>query len=154
MIMEKNAKQYLASEINTAPKELLLIMLFDGAIQFCEQAKIMNLERKIEESHNLLIRAQKIVLELMNAMDKSMPSQIYGNLMGLYQFVYLRLIRANVKGDNALVDESLVILRDLRDTWHKAMDKIQEGKNVMPKADSPGRTAPVMAKVPSLNVQG
>jgi flagellar protein FliS len=109
-------------------------MLFDGAIRFAEQARPKMTDKDIEGAHNLLIRAQRIVLELVSALDKAIGDELYKNLTGLYVFIYGRLIEANMQRNSALVDEAIRILRMLRGTWAEAIEKMQKGGEVRKKA--------------------
>ncbi len=102
-------------------------MLFDGAIRFVEQAKPRMTEKDIEGTHNLLIRAQRIVLELISALDKAIGEELYKNLTGLYVFVYGRLVEANVQRNPTPLDEAVRILRMMRGTWSEAIEKAQKG---------------------------
>ncbi len=122
--MKNRAQQYLENHILTAPKEDLLLMLFDGAIRFAEQARPKIEAKDHEGSGRLLIRAQRIVIELMTSLSRDlMGEEIYGNLMSLYNFIYFRLVNANMKKDVALVDEAVKILAHLRETWSQAVEK-------------------------------
>ena len=114
-------RQYLENQIRTAPREQLLLLLFDGAIRFSEQARLKLDGREIEEGLRLLVRAQHIVLEVMNGLDRGVGDELYRNLVGLYGFVYGRLVRAGTAVDPAPIDEALVILRRLRETWGDAV---------------------------------
>jgi flagellar protein FliS len=145
------AKHYLEMQITTASKEQLLLMLFDGAIRFSEQAKEKIAARDIEGSHKLLIRAQRIMIELLSALDRSVGDELYGNLSGLYNFIYFRLVRANVRRDAALIDEALKILRSLRETWGEAVARAQQAQG--PIAERP--VAPVgVGEAPRISVEG
>lgn len=113
----------------TAPKEQLLIMLFDGAIRFSEQAKVRIDSKEIEGSCTLLIRGQRIMLELIAALDKKiMGEELYFNLVRIYNFIYFRLINANVKKDKTLIDEALRILQVMRQTWIDAIEQDRRQK--------------------------
>lgn len=128
--MKTKAQQYLETHILTAPREDLLVMLFDGAIRFAGQAKPKIASRDFEGSCKLLIKAQRIVIELMTSLQKDLlEPAVYQNLMGLYNFVYFRLVNANVKKDAAPVDEALKILVHLRETWAMAIDKNRREQN-------------------------
>lgn len=122
--MKTPAKQYQESQILTAPKEELLLMLLDGAARFSEQGRARMLEKKYDESCRLYIRAQRILIELISSLDaKVLEKAVYDNLVNLYYFVYWRLVRSNTTHDPALVDEALKILQHLRETWAQAIDK-------------------------------
>lgn len=118
------AKQYLKNQILNASKQELLLMLFDGAIRFAEQGKAKLQEKKLEESCQLLIRSQRIMIELVTSLDKDvLPGDLYTQLVRLYNFVYFRLIDANLKKDAQRIDEAVRILVHLRDTWSQAVEK-------------------------------
>ena len=136
--MKNTARQYLESQVLTATKEQLLIMLFDGAIRFSEQAKAKIDEKDIEGSCKFLIKAQRIMVELIGSLNKeTIGEEMYGNLVRLYNFVYFRLIQANVKKEVPLIDEALRILRHLRETWAQAVEKNRMEK--FPEAELVGK---------------
>jgi flagellar protein FliS len=139
MVPQDKAVQYLEAKVLTATKEELLIMLFDGAIKFAECAKVKIDEKDVEGSCKFLIKAQRIIAELMASLRKDLISEeLYSNLIGLYKFVYLRLIKANMTKDKDLIDESLAILRMMRETWQLAIEKAkEEQQNVRRPQDSP-----------------
>jgi flagellar secretion chaperone FliS len=125
--MKTPVKQYQESQILTAPKEELLLMLLDGASRFAEQGRARMVEKKYDESCKLYIRAQRIMIELITSLDsKVIEKSVYDNLVGLYYFVYWRLVRANTSHDPALIDEALRILQHLRETWALAIDKLRK----------------------------
>ncbi len=120
---QPSPRQYLETQVKTASQEELLILLFDGAIRFAEQAKLRMDAKDIEGSHNMLVRSQQIVLEVMTALDRGIGEEVYSNLMGLYNFIYRRLVNANVTKDKTQVDEAIAVLTHLRDTWRQAVDQ-------------------------------
>ena len=64
---QRNA--YLDTQIKTASKDKLLLMLFDGAIRFAHQAKAGIEARNIQDTANNCIKVQNIMSELMGALD-------------------------------------------------------------------------------------
>ncbi len=146
--------RYLETQIQTASPDQLLLMLFDGAIRFSEQGKVLLLEKAFEQSNARLLRAQDIMLELMSALDTGIGEPIYGNLMGLYRFVWERLIDANVRRDAAPIDESLKILALLRETWGEAVAKARQEKSPGAMAASAVAGAASAAPRVGISVQG
>lgn len=120
------SRKYLETQVRTASQEQLLLMLIDGAIRFSEQAKSKLAEKDIEGAHQLLIRAQRIMVELVSSLSRQIGDEIYNNLVRLYNFVYFRLVRANVQHSEAPIDEALKILGILRSTWAEAIEKSKE----------------------------
>ena len=120
---KSKTNQYLEVQVQTASKEQLLLMLYDGAIRFGEQAKAKIDEKDIEGSYHLLVKAKQIVVELLCSLDERVGKELYDNLGSLYNFVYIRLIEANIKKDKNLIDEALQILMTLRNAWFEAIEK-------------------------------
>ncbi len=112
---------YLKNQIETSTPEQILILLYDGAIKNLMQSKIFIEKKEIENSHNCLIKAQKIIQELQNSLNKDINTELYENLSGLYSYYIKRLIEANIKKDINPIDEVIEHLKGLRDTWKKAI---------------------------------
>ena len=137
------ANQYLANKVMTASPQELTLMLYDGAIKFCTRA-INNIENaEIEEAHKSLIKAQNIIEEFMIVVDRKI--EVGNNLFLMYDYMYRRLVEANLKKDTAIVDEVIHLIRELRDAWKIAMDK-EKGIYVEPapqaEAPAPAEEAP------------
>ena len=132
--MNPYLKQYQQTEVQTASPEKLLIMLYDGAIQFLNKAKVGITNKNIEETHNNIVGAQKIISEFMNTLDINVGGEVARNLYGLYEYLHYRLIQANIKKDIDMVDEVLIHLKDLKQTWEEAIkiasrERLQEEDN-------------------------
>ena len=124
--MNQYVKQYQKSSIETASREQILIMLYDGAIQFLNKAKIAMQNKQIEQTHNNLIGAQNIIQEFINSMDREVAPQLAENLISLYEYFIRRLVYANVKKQVEPIDEVLRYLKSLKATWEKAIELAQK----------------------------
>ena len=70
--------QYKQSAVFTATPEELTLMLYDGAIKFMNIAKYHIENNNVVKSHETLIRAQDIIIELNSSLDmKYEVSEIY-----------------------------------------------------------------------------
>ena len=116
--------QYQTAQLETAPPEKLLIMLFDGAIRFNKAAITAMEENNIAVSHANCIKVQNILTELMSTLRFDVGGEIAQNLFRLYEYLHRRTVQANISKDPAILEEVLRHLRDLRDTW------VQAAKNV------------------------
>ena len=122
-------RQYLENKILMGSREDLLLMLFDGAIRFAEQAWPRLEAKEYPEYCALLVKSQEIVQELMAALNRDeLGEDIYGSLRNLYQFVQIRLVRANLQKEKSLIDGAVKILSHLRETWAQAIEKDRRGK--------------------------
>lgn len=116
---------YLATQVKTATREQLLVMLFDGAIKFCHQAKGAIEAKDIEGISTYCIKVQNIMTELMSTLNRDMIDEtLYRNLMSLYAFVHKRMIAANLERNLKAVDESLDILGRLRGMWSETIARV------------------------------
>lgn len=114
-------KQYQQSQIQTAPPEQILIMLYDGAIQFLNKALVALENKNIQESHNNIIGAQNIIMEFMNTLNIEIGGDVAKNLYSLYEYLHYRLIQANINRNPDMVKEVLAHLKDLKLTWEEAI---------------------------------
>ena len=119
--MNEYVKQYQKSSIETASKEQILIMLYDGAIQFLNKAKFAMDKKDIESQNNNLISAQNIIQEFINSLDHEVAPQLAQSLQSLYEYFIRRLIYANMKRKTEPIDEVLKYLKSLKATWEKAI---------------------------------
>jgi len=119
--MNPYLKQYQQTQVQTSSPEMLLIMLYDGAIQFLNKARIGIENNDIEEIHNNILGAQRIITEFMSTLDMKIGGDVARNLYNLYDYLHYRLVQANLKKDIAMVDEVLVHLKDLKQTWEEAI---------------------------------
>lgn len=113
------AAKYNNNKVMTASPAELTLMLYEGAIKFCNLA-IMAIEKKDLEKSNLnIIKAQNIILELRSTLDMHYP--LSNDLDRLYEYIYYKLIQANLEKDKDIIEESLDFIRELRNTWKEAM---------------------------------
>lgn len=120
--MNQYIKQYQKNQIETASQEQILIMLYNGAIQFLNVAKKSMEEKDIEGIHNNIIGAQKIIKEFQSTLDMANGGEIAQNLFGLYEYLNKKLVNANIHKNIDDLEEVLTHLKDLRDTWLKAIE--------------------------------
>ncbi|MEB3297870.1 MAG: flagellar export chaperone FliS [Candidatus Sericytochromatia bacterium] len=112
--------QYQAAQLETAPPERLLLMLFDAAIRFAGQARQAMVDKRIEESHKNCVRVQNILTELMTTLRFDVGGDVARNLFDLYEFLHHTTIQANVKKDPGQMDLVIGHLKDLREAWGQA----------------------------------
>lgn len=118
----KYIKQYQTSNITTATPEKLMIMLFDGAIQFLQKAKTAIKEKNLLERSTNLESARKIIRELMRTIDLENGNDVSKSLFRLYNKMAMKLIKANVSRNIGLIDEVLVDLTNIRWGFQKAIE--------------------------------
>ncbi len=115
--------QYKENSVQTASPEKLILMLYDGAIKFLNQAKVAIDANNIQESNLYITKTQDVITELMIALN--MDYEIAHNLYNLYDYFNRRLIEANIKKDPEILAEVLNHILELRETWAEAALKFK-----------------------------
>ena len=129
----KYIKQYQASNVNTATPEKLMIMMFDGALQFLQKAKIAIAEGNLKERSINIDGARKIIRELMRTIDLENGNDVYKQLFKLYNKMAMNLIKANVQRNAALIDVVIEDVSNIRWGFQKAID-IKSGVTTLEQA--------------------
>lgn len=113
---------YKKTQVNTASQGDLIVMLFDGALKFATQAKVMISENDFSGANEKLLRAQDVMGELMGALNTDV-GEIAVSLYQLYDFINRLLIEANLKKETQPIDQAMGLLVQLRDTWREVVAK-------------------------------
>ncbi len=129
----KYIKQYQTSNITTATPEKLMILLFDGAIQFLQKAKVAIAEKDLKERSANIESARKILRELMRTIDLENGNDVSKRLFRLYNRMAMKLIKANVQRSAGLIDEVLEDFMNIRWGFQKAIE-IQSGVTTVEEA--------------------
>jgi flagellar protein FliS len=112
-------QQYRATKVQTAGSVDLVVMLYQGAVKFIRLG-IDGIERSDSQAtHDNLVRAQDIIVELLSSLNREEGGQIASQLSGVYDYCFRRLILANVKKDAGAAREVLRIMRDLGTAWQQ-----------------------------------
>ncbi len=111
--------QYNTNKIMTASPAELTLMLYDGCIKFCNIALRALDEKDIEKTNLNIQKAQRIIEEFQATLDFKYP--VAKDFDNVYRYIRQRLIDANVKKDREALEEAVVHLRTMRDTWKEVM---------------------------------
>ena len=144
MALNKAYNQYQQTSVNTSSPEELTLMLYNGLIKYILLAIHAVDEKDIEKTNTNIIRAQDIILEFQGTLDMKYP--VAQNMMALYDYMYSRLIEANLKKDKAMLEEVLGFAKEFRDTWTQAM-KLAKHQAHNPVPNEAQNTAPGAAFV-------
>ncbi len=119
--------QYNRNKVLTASPAELTLMLYDGAIKFCNIAAVAIEQKDIQKSHENIIKAQKIVDYFRQTLD--MQYEVAEDFDRVYEYIGRRLVEANVKKDAEILEEAKGHLCSMRDTWKEVMKKNREQGN-------------------------
>lgn len=119
------AQLYKQASVNTASPGVLVLMLYDGALQALHRAEYgFSLEsptKRFEEIHNGLMRAHQILRELQQSLDLEVDSEFGDRMYALYGFMLDRIFEANVKKDSESLPAVRDMLREIRDSWEEML---------------------------------
>ncbi|WP_445002758.1 flagellar export chaperone FliS [Exiguobacterium alkaliphilum] len=110
---------YQNNAVTTANPQELTLMLYDGALKFTRLAKLAIEQGNPDLKNTNIQKAQAIFQEMRLTLNKDIA--ISANLDSLYEYIWRRLLDANVKNDTLILDEVLDFTTELRDTWKEAM---------------------------------
>lgn len=131
----KNAFQkYKTTSVQSASREKLLLMLYEGAIKFVKLALVASDSKRIADRGMNITRAYDIILELNNTLDHKVGGDIAKNLEQLYMFLTDQLTKANISGDPQYLKNCLQILETLHEGWVKAIEQLKKDNAEKPAA--------------------
>lgn len=114
-------EQYNRNKIMSASPAELTLMLYDGAIKFCNMA-IMGIEQNdIQKANNNIKKVQRIIDEFRATLDMKYP--VAEDFDRVYKYLLSRLLEANIKKDKEILEEVNVHLHSMRDTWKEVMKR-------------------------------
>lgn len=123
MQMNQAYAQYSNNKVTTASQGELTLMLYDGAIKFCNRA-IMGIEQgNVQKTHDNIMRTQRIVEEFQITLNQNIP--VAKDFNNVYNYLLKRLREANIKKDTEILKEVSDHLHTMRDTWKEVMVKAQ-----------------------------
>lgn len=114
------AATYQRNAILTASPEKLVKLLYDGAIRNLEKSRLGLGDVKTSRSPEVgqaLGRAIGIVGELRASLDHAAGGEIARNLDRIYEFSLDQMSQANLTRTPNGVDNSLKVLRTLKEGW-------------------------------------
>ncbi len=114
-------EQYQRNKVLTATPAEVTLMLYEGAIKFCNIAIMAIENNEMEKAHINIMKTQRIIEEFRNTLDRQY--EVAEDFDRIYVYVLRRLFDANIKKDKEILEEVNGHLRSLRDTWKEVMRK-------------------------------
>lgn len=116
------AGAYQANQVSTVNGSKLILMMYDGAIRFINEA-IVKVDTKDVAGRGLYIsKAQKIINELESSLDKNRGGQVAVNLEKAYQEMSRKLTEANISGEASGLRVTLKMINTLKGAWEKVIN--------------------------------
>jgi flagellar secretion chaperone FliS len=119
-------RHYQRTQVESANPAKLILMLYDGAIRYLYRAVGLLDSGDREGFSTDVVRAQKVVTELMAALDPSKNPEVVGNLERIYDYMVRQLALALVRADPAPAMEVIKLLENLREGWQGAIMQVAQ----------------------------
>jgi flagellar protein FliS len=120
-------KQYAATQVGTADRLQLVVMLYEGAISFLRQAQERMAQKDVTGKGLYLGKALDIIAELNASLNFHEGREVAANLFHLYNFMTAHLTRANINWDQDAVTEVMGMLGQLKEAWEEVCKKARRG---------------------------
>ena len=119
MALPNPYSQYNNNKVMTASPAELTLMLYDGAIRFCNIAETAIEVKDIQKAHNNIVKVQRIIDYLRQTLDMKYP--VAQDFENIYVYLSRRLVEANMKKDKEILEEVNEHLHSVRDNWKEVM---------------------------------
>lgn len=113
------AAAYQNNKINTSSPVELTLMLYEGAIKFCNIAIIAIEEKDFSKANTNIQKVEKIITHLGATLNHNYS--VAEDFENVYNYLYDRLVTANIKKEKVILEEILDHIREMRDTWKEVM---------------------------------
>lgn len=132
--MQQNTQIYNAyseNQVGIESPQRLIEMLYEGLLRFCSRIKVFIKKDDIEQRLYYTKRATAIFIELINSLDYEKGGDVAYYLNGLYLQEIRLLSQANLRNDEAKVDEVINVVRCLLEAWREIHPDLNQKANVM-----------------------
>lgn len=117
------AKAYHKTSVETASKEKILLMLYEGCIRNLRKCKAAMEAKNYAEKGLHLGKAQDIVNELTNSLNFEVGGDLAKQLEGLYLHIFEQTSKANIENDPQKITHCIKILETLYEGWKEVVEK-------------------------------
>lgn len=114
--------QYQKTQVTTASRGKVLLMLYEGAIRFTRQALMAMNQKKVADKGKYISKATAILSELMATLDFKAGGQLAVDLENLYVFMIDKLIEGNIKNDPECLEQVEKLLKTLYEGWKDVVE--------------------------------
>jgi len=125
MNLNYSSTQYQRTQFTTADQGKLILMMYEGAVRFLQQARAKMERRDIPGKGLYIGKAQNIISELNSSLNREKGGQIRVSLETLYLYINNQLSMANIKNSLEHLDNALRVIRELHEGWKAIIYKPQ-----------------------------
>jgi flagellar protein FliS len=126
-VIDRGASTYAKLDMETgvasATPQMLIVMLYDGALKAIASARVELLRKDYAAKGRQLSKAIGIIDEgLKLSLDLEAGGEIAANLAALYEYMTRQLMLANLHNDTIKLDEISGLLRELKGAWESLVN--------------------------------
>ena len=129
--LEQYGKVAVGSEVEFASPHRLVQMLMEGALEKVAAAKGYMSRNEIAAKGEHVSWAISIIGGLQGSLDLEAGGEIARNLDDLYDYMTRRLMEANINNDEAILDEVMSLLLEIKGAWDSMPESVKKGEPQM-----------------------
>ena len=119
---QERIHHYRETQIKTASKGKLVVMLYDGIIRNLDIAIEAIPEKHFDVANSSILKAQDIISELIMALNMK-AGDFSNKLLNIYTFLNTKLIDANMRKDVKPLKFVRKMVSELWDAWKQVTKK-------------------------------
>lgn len=120
-------QMHLSTGVEGASSHALVAMLFDGALEAIAEARVALRNGHAEAKGKAICRAAGIIDEGLNGrLDLVAGGSIAADLRVLYNYISARLVLANLRDDDAALEECARLIAPVRSAWAGIADRAND----------------------------
>lgn len=128
--MQDRMEAYKHTDVSTADRGRLLLMVYDHCIKWCGLAREAIRKGDIAARTKAIFRIQDGITELICSLDMEKGGDISKNLYRLYDFYNNHLTEANLRNKEQNVADVQGMLESLREAWVGAIANVRQNKEL------------------------
>ncbi|MCY8424044.1 flagellar export chaperone FliS [Bacillus vallismortis] len=127
MAIQNPYTAYQQNSVNTATPGELTLMLYNGCLKFIRLASQAIENDDMEHKNENLIKAQNIIQELNFTLNRNI--ELSNSMGAMYDYMYRRLVQANINSDMSMLAEVEGYVTDFRDAWKQAIQSERKDRH-------------------------
>lgn len=120
---ERALHVYRQTRVETASPGELVLMLYNEAIKDMKNAVALIGRKDIAGSGECLLKTEDIIDELRGSLNLSAGGDLARKLYSVYDYIYSRLVEANLKKASAPLEDAVKVMIELRTGWEEALGR-------------------------------
>lgn len=117
MSFQRGLSTYHQTQVQSRTPLELVVMLYDGALKFLNQAREAIDRKDIAARRDASTRALAIISELQSTLNMDRGGELAERLDALYAYVNACILQAAAENSTVPLDQATRVLTTLRDSW-------------------------------------